>query len=148
MHPMRTLVALAMAALLAACTYARLQQPELSIVDVRLLRGDLFRQELRVRMGVHNPNSVELPVRSITYQVELAGNAFAHGESTGNFVIPASGDTQFDVNVTANAASALLRLMGSDSQKTLPYRITGKVRLSSGMLRSIPFDHTGELQLR
>lgn len=133
--------------LLTACAYTRLQQPELSVVEVKLLKGDLFRQELRVRMGVHNPNDVALPVRGISYQVELAGNAFAHGNSAGDFVIPANGDTEFDVNVTANAASALLRLMGSDP-KSLPYRIVGKVRLSSGMLRNIPFDHTGELQLR
>jgi LEA14-like dessication related protein len=148
MKPTRILVALAVPVLLAACAYTRLQQPELSVVDVKLLKGDLFRQELRVRMSVHNPNDVKLPVRSISYQVELAGNAFAHGESTGNFEIPANGDTEFDVNVTANAASALLRLMGSDNQHSLPYRITGKVQLASGLLRSVPFDHTGQLQLR
>ncbi len=148
MFSMRAVAVAVTLCLLSACAYSHLQQPELSVVDVKLLKGDLFKQELRVRMSVHNPNNVALPVKSITYQVELAGNAFAHGDSTGNFVIPANGDTEFDVNVTANAASALLRLMGSDNPKSLPYRLTGKVQLSSGMLRNIPFDHTGELQLR
>jgi LEA14-like dessication related protein len=147
MNQMRTLVALAMPALLAACAYTHLQQPELSVVDVDLLKGDLFQQELRVRMRVYNPNDRALPVRSINYEVQLAGRAFAHGESSGNFEVPAKGETEFDVNVTANAAGALLRLLTSSDQGSAQYRISGKVLLSSGLLRSIPFDHTGTLQL-
>ena len=148
MKPMRTLVALAMPALLAACAYTHLQQPELSVVDVDLLKGDLFQQELRVRMRVYNPNDRVLPVRSINYEVQLAQKAFAHGESAGNFEVPAKGETEFDVNVTANAAGALLRLLTSSSQDSVPYSISGKVQLSSGVLRSIPFNHNGTLQLR
>ena len=148
MNPMRKLAALAVPALLAACAYTHLQQPELSVVDIDLVKGDLFQQELRVRMRVHNPNDVELPVKSITYEVELSGKAFAHGESLGNFQIPARGQTEFDVNVTANAAGALLRLLTSGDQENAQYRLTGKVQLSSGLLRSIPFDHTGTLKLR
>lgn len=135
-----------MAALLAACAYTHLQKPELSVVGVDVVKGDLFQQQLRVRMRVHNPNDRELPVRSISYAVELAGKAFAHGESTGDFVIPANGDTQFDVNVTANAAAALLHLLSSGQDRP-QYRISGKVQLASGLLRNIPFDHTGELKL-
>lgn len=148
MKPKRNLVALVLPALLAACAYTRLQQPELSVVDVNLVRGDLFQQELRVRMRVYNPNDRVLPVRSINYQVELAGRAFAHGESTSDFVIPAMGDTEFDVNVTANAASALLRFMGSGDQRDPEYRLSGEVKLSSGLVRSIPFDRKGTLKLQ
>jgi LEA14-like dessication related protein len=147
MKPTRTVLALALPALLMACAYTHLQQPELSIVAVDLVRGDVFQQQLRVRMRVHNPNDVELPVRSISYEVELAGRAFAHGESTGEFVIPPNGDTQFDVNVTANAAAAVLHLLSS-GQDNPQYRISGKVQLGSGMLHNIPFDHSGELKLR
>jgi LEA14-like dessication related protein len=147
MKPTRILAALAVAALLAACVYTHLQKPELSVVGIDVVKGDLFQQQLRVRMRVHNPNDLELPVRSISYEVELAGKAFAHGESTGDFVIPASGDTQFDVNVTANAAAALLHLL-STGQDNPQYRISGKVQLASGLLHNIPFDHTGVLKLR
>jgi len=148
MKPVPTLVALALPALLVACTYAHLQQPQLAVVDVEFVKGDLFRQELRVRMRVTNPNDIELPVRGVTYQVELAGQAFAHGESSGGFLIPANGETEFDVNVSANAAGALVHLLGSDDPENPEYRVVGKVRLSAGMLRSIPFDHSGTLRLR
>jgi LEA14-like dessication related protein len=147
MNATRTLVALAGPALLAACAYSHLQQPELSVVDVDLLKADLFQQELRVRMRVRNPNDVDLRVRSIVYAVELAGRAFAHGESTGDFVIPAKGEAAFDVSATANAAGALLRLLTSGDQGNPEYRISGEVRLSSSLLRRLPFEHTGTLQL-
>ena len=57
-----------------------------------------------------------LPVRGITYEMEVAGEPFAHGESDKNFDVPALGSTEFDVSVTANAASALLRLASGGKQ--------------------------------
>ena len=132
---------------LSACAYSHLEQPTLTVVEVNLLKGDLFKQQLRVRMRVENPNNVALPVKSITYEVELAGNAFAHGESAGDFIVPAKGGTEFDVNVTTNAAAAVLQMLGGGSQGNPAYRIFGKVHLSSGMLRNIPFDHAGTLRL-
>jgi LEA14-like dessication related protein len=147
MFARRATALIMMLCLLPACAYTNLQTPTLSVVDVQFLKGDVFSQDLRVRMRVQNPNNVILPVRSITYEVELAGNTFAHGDSTGGFSIPANGETEFDVNVKANAASALLRMLGNN-QGNPQYRIFGKVRLSSGMLRNIPFDHRGELKLR
>jgi len=147
MNPRRAWLGLVLAAVLAACAYTHLRQPELSILDVNLLKGDLFRQELRVRMRVHNPNDLELPVRGISYEVQVAGHAFAHGESSSSFIVPANGDTDFDVNVTANAAGALLSLLGSGDTASAQYRISGKVQLSSGLLRSIAFDHSGSFRL-
>lgn len=147
MNHIRRLALLAAPLLLVACSYAKLQAPELSVVDLTLLKADLFRQDMRVRMRVYNPNDRQLPVRSINYEVELAGSAFAHGDSMGDFVVPARGETEFDVNVTTNAAGALLRMLTTSDKGTTQYRIRGKVQLSSGVLRSISFDHTGTLNL-
>jgi LEA14-like dessication related protein len=134
--------------LLSACAYTHLRQPELAIIEVNMLKGDLFSQELRVRMRVHNPNDIALPVRGIHYEVELAGSKFAHGDSTSDFVVPANGDTEFDVRVSANAAGALVHLLADGNTTNPEYRISGKVQLSSGLLRNIPFEQTGTLKLR
>jgi LEA14-like dessication related protein len=147
MMSMRAAALVTLLCLPAGCAYTHLEQPTLSVVNVELLKGDLFQQQLRVRMHVVNPNDRDLPVRSISYEVELAGTAFAHGESVTDFVVPAKGETEFDVNVTANAAGALLRLVGGGKGDP-EYRIFGKVRLSSGLVRGIPFDHKGVLKLR
>jgi LEA14-like dessication related protein len=149
MKAMRVFAALTLLAGSAGCAYARLQKPELEVVDVHLLKGDLLQQQLKLRMRVRNPNDRQLPVAGITYQLAVAGEAFAHGESERDFVVPALGSAEFDVHVTANAATALLKILaGGRKLETVDYRLTGKVALSSGMLRSIPFDQKGVINLR
>ena len=149
MKATRLLAALLMLAALAGCAYANLEKPKLEVVDVQLLKGDLLQQQLKLRMRVVNPNDRQLPVAGITYELAVAGEAFAHGESERDFVVPALGSAEFDVNVTANAATALLKILaGGRRLETVDYRLTGKVALSSGMLRSIPFDQKGTVNLR
>jgi LEA14-like dessication related protein len=135
--------------LLAGCAAGpKFQEPRLEVIDIDLIKGDLLRQDLRVRMRVHNPNNRDLPVRGIVYEVQLAGEDFAHGESERDFVVPALGNTEFDVGVTANAAAAMLRLLGSGRRDQVDYRITGRVTLASGFVRNVPFDQKGTLKLR
>jgi len=149
MKAMRVLTAMLLMAVIAGCAYTRLEKPKLEVVDVQLLKGDLLQQQLKLRMRVQNPNDRELPVSGITYALAVAGEAFAHGESERNFVVPALGSAEFDVNVTANAAGALLKILaGGRKLESVEYRLTGKVALSSGMLRSIPFDEKGLIHLR
>jgi LEA14-like dessication related protein len=137
--------------LLGACSslVPKLEAPELTIVSVDVVKADLLEQQLRVRMHVQNPNDRSLSVRGVTYELEVAGQPFAHGESEKNFEIPALGSTEFDVGVTANAASALLRLAAGGKQlDNVEYRMVGKVSLASGLIRSIPFDKKGVFKLR
>jgi LEA14-like dessication related protein len=133
---------------LGGCAVARLQSPQLQVTEVSLLGADLFKQQLRVRMRVQNPNDVELPVRGITYEVQVAGETFATGDSERDIVVPALGSTEFDVDVTANAAAALLRVLGNRDRGDPAYRILGKVRLAKGLIKTIPFEHTGTIRLR
>jgi LEA14-like dessication related protein len=146
MMSMRAAALVTTLGLLGGCVYTHLEQPTLSVVNVELVKADLFQQQLHVRMRVQNPNDLNLAVRSISYEVEIAGNAFAHGDSVSEFVVPARDGAEFDVNVTANAAAAVLRLLAG-GKGDAEYRIFGKVRLSSGLMRTIPFDHKGMLRL-
>lgn len=149
MKATRLVAALLMLAALTGCAYAHLEKPKLEVVDMQLLKGDLLQQQLKLRMRVLNPNDRQLPVAGITYELVVAGEAFAHGESERDFLVPALGSAEFDVNVTANAATALLKILaGGRKLETVDYRLTGKVALSSGMLRSIPFDQKGTFNLR
>jgi LEA14-like dessication related protein len=130
------------------CAVARLEPPRLQVIEVGLVDASVLRQQLRLRMRVQNPNDVELSVRGLTYQVQLAGETYASGESRRDFVVPALGETEFEVDITANAAGALLRILGDRSGKNPEYRILGRVHLARGVVRSIPFEHKGVLLLR
>jgi LEA14-like dessication related protein len=143
--------ALMLCLFLGACSamLPKLEAPQLQVVKVDVLKSDFLQQELRVRMRVDNPNDRVLPVRGITYEMEVAGEPFAHGESDKNFEVPALGSTEFDVSVTANAASALLKLAAKGSKlDAVEYRMVGKVSLSSGLIRSVPFEKKGTFKLR
>jgi LEA14-like dessication related protein len=138
-------------ALLGGCGVLgpKLQSPQLNVVNVEILHSDLLQQQLRVRMHVQNPNDRVLEISGITYRMEIAGDSFAHGESQRDFDVPALGSTDFDVNVSANAAGALMKLLGSGRKlDVLDYRLVGEVTLAKGFLRRIPFEEKGQIKLR
>jgi LEA14-like dessication related protein len=123
------------------------QAPSLAVVNLQMGHSDLWQQHLLVRMSVHNPNDRELPVQGLDYTLDVNGEECAHGQSGASFLVPARGDAEFDMNITANAAAVLLRLLAHGNAGSVQYRIHGKVQLSSGLLRSVPFDQHGDLQL-
>jgi LEA14-like dessication related protein len=134
-------------ALVAGCVGlpSDLKTPEVSFVGLRAVDASLFEQRLEVRMKVRNPNTIELPVKGLDVEVELANEPFAQGVSAREFIVPAGGEAEFDMIVTANAATALLKIAGSDrkSREQIPYRVKGKLSTRIGLLRSIPFDESG-----
>jgi LEA14-like dessication related protein len=139
------------ALLLAGCVLSRkLEAPTLSIVSVQLASGTLWEQHLKVRMHVHNPNDLALPVKSLEYTLEVEGQTFASGTSDSGFVVPALGETEFDMTMTTNVAGTLIGLLGRTDalEQTVAYRLTGKVELSQGLLRSIPFEQSGTFRLQ
>jgi len=141
---MKALLAIVAALSLSGCSLfvPKLEKPTLSVVDVQLLKSDLWHQELKLRMRVQNPNDRALPIKGLAYQLEVDGQEFAHGMSGDSFVVPALGEAEFDMSVSANMASMLIKLLGQGGN-SVEYRISGKISLSAGLLRSIPFDEHG-----
>jgi LEA14-like dessication related protein len=141
---MRRLLVLLVALGLTGCSVfvPKLERPTLSVVGVQLLKSDLWHQELRVRMRVQNPNDRSLPVAGIVYQLDVEGQELAHGMSGDSFVVPALGEAEFDMSVSANMANMLFKLLSRNNPQ-VEYRIYGKISLSAGLLRSIRFDDHG-----
>jgi LEA14-like dessication related protein len=140
-----------LATLLGACATTQLEPPNLSVVNMEMLESSLFTQRLKVRVRVQNPNDVELPVKGVSAKLEIAGEKFASGVSADSFTVPAFGEQEFDLLVDASMARTLLTMVGKGKDKpmeSLDYRISGKVSLASGMVRSIPFDETGTFNLK
>ena len=141
------LVALAALTALGSCALVpKFTTPELTVVGLQLEGGDFFTQRLKVRVHVRNPNDRALPIKGIEYTLEVDGQPFATGESAASFVVPALGEAEFDMNVTTNLTSAVLRLLtraGEAAGASIPYRLSGKVSLSEGWLQTIPFEQHG-----
>jgi LEA14-like dessication related protein len=152
-HGVPPLATAMLAALLGAgCALsAKLEAPTLSIVGVQLTSGTLLQQSLKVRIRVHNPNDRALPVKSVEYTLEVQGEPFARGVSDASFVVPALGETEFDMSMTTDVAGTLVRLLGRGPDalgQSVSYHLTGKVSLAHGLLRSIPFEQSGTFRLQ
>jgi LEA14-like dessication related protein len=127
-----------------------LKSPQLTVVNVQLLRSDILSQRFRVRMRVMNPNDRKLAVAGIDYRLQVEGENFANGTSAASFVVPALGQTEFDMTMNSNMAATVFKLLGQKDRTMadpIAYRIAGKVSLSEGLLRSVPFDQKGTFRL-
>ena len=143
------LLLLAICGLGAGCTTLgpHLKAPELKVVGMNFLNGDGRHQQLRLRVQITNPNDRQIAVRSIEYQVALAGDHFADGSSAEPFTVPASGQTEFNLNVNADLG-ALVRVLGAHlGDASLDYQVTGTVHLAEGLLRELPFKGHGQLAM-
>jgi LEA14-like dessication related protein len=136
--------------LLAGCSALapRLEAPRLSIVRVSMTSADIFSQQFLVRMHVQNPNDRELPIKGIDYKLFLEGDSFAEGMSSRGFVVPALGESEFDMTVRTNFVSGIGRLLTRLNGRTqVQYVFEGKVLTDIGMFKKIPFQETGSVDL-
>jgi LEA14-like dessication related protein len=147
---MRSIPLLLLAVALSGCALfvPKLQTPKLSIVDIEVVKANFLEQRLQVRMHVENPNDRSLPVQGLSYTVYLDGQEFATGVSDASFVVPARGTADFNMDVTANAAGAIFALFSKPRGQGIDYHMKGRVELSHGWLRSIPFEQRGTFMLR
>jgi len=134
---------------LAGCAaLPKFESPKLSVVTLKMQGGDFFSQRLQVRMRVFNPNARELPISGIAYRIEINETEIGNGSTTAPFTVPAMGEVEFDMQITANLVGAMGKLLSRrNSSEELAYRLVGDVSLSSGFLRRIPFDEHGSVKL-
>jgi LEA14-like dessication related protein len=143
------------ALVLTACASLgpKLEAPTLKVLNVNVIKGDFFEQQLSVRMQVRNPNDRELAIQGVTYTLELGGEELGRGLSGSQFILPARGQAEFDMQVTVNLAGTLFKLAeqarrAGGRPDEISYRLRGEVRLSRGLIRHVPFDEQGTLRLR
>ena len=148
-HRARWLVPVLALALLGGCALLRpnLQMPRIAVIGVHVRRADFWQQQLVVRLRVTNPNAIRLPVAALSYALRVNGQRVADGRSAQGFTVQAHGSAEFDTEVTANMAGALLTVFANGRHRMLHYRLRGRVELAHGLLRELPFDERGQVAL-
>ena len=90
-----------------ASTGELIDTPNVTLRNVEVTDLDFSGQTFLLGFDVTNPNAFPLPIKSVSYGVELDGYRFASGATNGNFTVPASGDASFAISVKLDLLSFL-----------------------------------------
>jgi LEA14-like dessication related protein len=144
--------ALAVVLVLGGCSVftPRFTRPIVSVISVELRSGNLLTQTFAVRLNIQNPNERALPVRSLHVELLVGGDQIASGMSDHAINVPAFGESELDVTITANMAVALLKLTDKMNQHadSIDYEMTGAASIDLPFLSNLPFHQNGSFSLK
>jgi LEA14-like dessication related protein len=108
------------------------------------------RQNFVLEFEIHNPNVFPLPVKGIRYDLQIAEQRFASGETQGEFTVPAAGDGAFAISVDLDMlqqASRLASMLRVGSRSDLSYKLHGDLTVNIPMTKPVPFSSSGSISL-
>jgi LEA14-like dessication related protein len=121
--------------------------PEVALLGARAKLLGLDRQSFLVNLGVTNPNDRALPIKALSYRVQVEGQDLAEGSSELARLIPAGGTEQVDVEVNSNLLAvmpSLPRLLLTED--TLAWTVSGIAYVDAGGVRlPVPYRHSGTI---
>ena len=152
MLPRTPLLLIGWSLFLAACSLVtpKFERPTVSVTGIELVNGNLLQQNFRVKFNIQNPNDRALPVSGLHAALSVGGEHVAQGESERAFVVPAKGDADFDMMITANLGVALLKLGHAMDNRadSIDYDVSGTASIDLPFLRDLPFHQTGLFSLK
>src|SRR5271155_5979144 len=109
---------LALSLILIACSVVapKFTKPTITVISVEMRSGNLLQQSFAVKLNIQNPNDRALPVRGLHTELNVGGEQIASGVSDRAIIVPAKGDAEFDMTISANLALALLKLADKANQ--------------------------------
>jgi LEA14-like dessication related protein len=124
-------------------------RPNVTVVAVEMRGGNLLQQKFAVKLNIQNPNDRALPVQGLHVELNVSGEQIASGVSDHAVVVPAFGDSEFDMTITANLALVLLKLQDKANQHadSIDYVLSGTASLDLPFLHDLPFHQSGSFLL-
>jgi LEA14-like dessication related protein len=152
MLPRTPLLLIGWSLCLVACSLVtpKFERPTLSVSGIELVSGNLLQQNFRVKFNIQNPNDRALPVSGLRAALNVGGEPVAQGQNERAFVVPAKGDVDFDMMITANLGVALLKLghVMDQHADSIDYDVSGSASIDLPFLRDLPFHQTGSFSLK
>jgi LEA14-like dessication related protein len=149
---LKRLLPIALVLALGACSVLapKFNRPNVSVVGIELRGGNMLQQTFAVKLHIQNPNDRALPVTGVHVELTVEGEQIASGVSDHAVVVPARGESDFDMTIKANAALVLLKLADKLNQhsNSIDYDLTGAASIDLPFLRDLPFHQTGTFPLQ
>jgi len=139
-------------ALLASCAGMEplIAAPGVSLRNVQVTELDHKAQKFRLGFDITNPNPFALPIRHVSYGIELDGRHFAGGSATSAFTVPAQSDAEFSISVELDllrTAPQLLYVIHDGVTRDIPYSLKGELAVDIPFAKPLAFSKDGEIRL-
>jgi LEA14-like dessication related protein len=147
---LRVLALLPATALLASCSamLPKLEPPKVALVGVAIVGGNFKAERLEFTLEVTNPNNRTLAVDSIDYVLTLSGVDFGTGSNAEPFTLPALGQSEVHLEVTADLAKAVQAVLSHLGEPSLDYQVAGHVKLAHSVIPAFPFTAHGHVAIK
>ena len=143
--------AAALAVLMSACAVLKpaVQQPQLNLIDVRLLDAQLLEQRYQLTFRVLNPNDLDIPIQGMYFELALAERPFATGVSNTPVTLPAYGEATVTVTVSTNIINTVKQLAEffQGRPQEVSYRLSGHLTVDLPMVGRLPVSADGTVRL-
>lgn len=121
------------------------QEPEVQLTHVELVYARLLEQEFLLEFRVDNPNDQSLPVRGISYNLNLNGIPLGRGQSNQWLTVPAHGSARLKLRAHTNLWRHIKNISSLLKRPDQPVRYALEAELKTGLLfnKKIPVRHQG-----
>lgn len=142
-----TLVVL-LAGWLTACstwTSSNFQAPDVQLVDAELVYARLLEQQVMLEFRIDNPNNKSLPVRSVSYDIQLNGIPLGRGQNSQWLAVPAGGHSYIKVPVHTNLWRHVKGLAKALDNPSRPIEYSLQAQIQTGLMfnKSVPVRRQG-----
>jgi LEA14-like dessication related protein len=127
----------------------KFNRPNVTVIGIEMRSGNLLQQYFAVKLNIQNPNDRALPVRGLRAELNVGGEQIASGVSDRAVTVPAFGESEFDMTISANLALALLKLADRANKHAdaIDYDLSGEASVDLPFLRNLPFHQAGSFKL-
>ncbi len=140
MLPRNAPYALAPLCLVAACDWLRPAPPRITPRSASITSATSQGLGLRVELTAHNPNRVDVTVRSIEVRVTLAGRDLGTTRVPDSTSLPSRRDVTLTVNVVAPWQDLPGIVVATALNENVPYRLDGTARVGGERVNlDVPF---------
>ena len=124
------------------------EAPRVSLVSIAPVNLQLFEQRFRVTLRVQNPNSRDIVIRGLDYEIVVNDRIFAQGVSGKPVTIPAWGENTAELEVVSTLQRVMeqIEALGARGTPSIDYAISGHVSVD-GVPFAVPFDYQGTLTM-
>ncbi|MEO4048706.1 LEA type 2 family protein [Pseudomonas sp. CAU 1711] len=123
------------------------QAPQVHLLRVDVVKAKLLEQRFNLRFRIDNPNTAELKIRGLVYDIRLNGTPLVEGESSQWLSVPAHGRSEFEVPVRTNLWRHLKGIVKAleDPDRPIRYNLRGEVKTGLLFGRSVHLQREGEI---